>query len=212
MPVVHHGDRTRIVQACVKSSCLWRNVYELCLTQNMRLDPKEVEFSKYLLTIGEGHAQVFPNIGDQVPEEFLVKSLEELVAKVFPNITAGYEDKYYPAHHAILTPKNESVDYINQHIMLLFPGKSFVYKSADSIAEDELSQSYPTEFLNSLTLSGLPPHEMVLKVGCPIMLLRNLHAGPGNGLCNGTQMIVVKLGHRVIEAEIANGVNKGKYV
>ena len=41
----------------------------------MRLDPKEVEFSKYLLTIGEGHAQVFPNIGDQVikvPEEFLV--------------------------------------------------------------------------------------------------------------------------------------------
>ena len=100
LPVVHHGDRARIVQACVKSSCLWRNVYELHLTQNMRLDPKEVEFSKYLLTIGEGCAQVFPNIGDQVikvPEEFLVKSLEELVAKVFPNITAGYEDKYHYA-------------------------------------------------------------------------------------------------------------------
>ena len=96
--------------------------------------------------------------------------------------------------------------------MSLFPGKSFVYKSADSIAEDELSQSYPTEFLNSLTLSGLPLHEMVLKVGCPIMLLCNLHAGPGNGLCIGTQMIVVKLGHCVIEAEIASGVNRGKYV
>ena len=41
---------------------------------------------------------------------------------------------------------------------------------------------------------------------------RNLHAGPGNGLRNGTQMIVIHLGHRVIEAEIASGVNKGKCV
>ena len=44
------------------------------------------------------------------------------------------------------------------------------------------------------------------------MLLCNLHAGPGNGLCNGTQMIVVHLGHHVIEAKIASGVNKGKCV
>ena len=44
------------------------------------------------------------------------------------------------------------------------------------------------------------------------MLLRNLRAGLGNGLCNGTRMIVVRLGHRAIEAEIASGVNKGKSV
>ena len=80
------------------------------------------------------------------------------------------------------------------------------------IAEEGLSQTYPTEFLNSLTLSGLPPHEMELKVGCPVILLRNLRAGPGNGLRNGTRMIVINLGHRVIEVEIASGVNKGKCV
>ena len=53
---------------------------------------------------------------------------------------------------------------------------------------------------------------MTYLIGSPIMLLHNLHAGAGNGLRNGTQMIVIRLGHRVIEAEIASGVNKGKSV
>ena len=53
---------------------------------------------------------------------------------------------------------------------------------------------------------------MTYLIGSPIMLLRNLHAGPGNGLRNGTPMTVICLGHHVIEAEIASGVNKGKSV
>ena len=73
-------------------------------------------------------------------------------------------------------------------------------------------QTYLTEFLNSLRLSGLLLHEMELKVGCPVMLLQNLCAGPGNGLCYGTRMIILQLGDRVIEAEIASSVNKGKCV
>ena len=175
----------------------------------------EVEFSKYLLSIGEGHAQVFPNVGDQVikvPNEFLVRSLSELIAKIFPRIEEGYKDKYYVACHAILTPKNENVDKINAQVMSLFLGESFEFKSTDTVAEEELLQTYLTGFLNSLTLSGLPPHVMALKVGSHVMLLCNLCAGPGNGLHNGTWMIVVKLGHRVIEVQIASGVNKGKCV
>ena len=108
--------------------------------------------------------------------------------------------------------ESEHVDKINAHVMSLFPGKRFTYRSADTIAEENLPQAYPTKFLNSLSLSGLPPYERELKIGSPIMLLCNLHAGPGNGLCNGTQMIVIRLGHRVTEAEIASGVNKGKSI
>ena len=214
-PVVCHGDWPRIVQACVKSSHLWKQVHCIHLTQNIRVDPKEVEFSKYLLSIGEGRAQVFPNVGDQVikvPNEFLVRLLSELIAKIFPRIEEGYKDKYCVAGRAILTPKNENVDKINAQVMSLFPDESFVFKSVDTVVEEELLQTYPTEFLNSLTLSGLPPHVMALKVGSPVILPHNLCAGPGNGLHNGTQMIVVKLGHRVIEAQIASGVNKGKCV
>ena len=53
---------------------------------------------------------------------------------------------------------------------------------------------------------------MELKVGESMLLLHNLHVGPGNSLCNGTQMIILHLSDCVIEAEIASGVNKGKIV
>jgi ATP-dependent DNA helicase PIF1 len=65
-----------------------------------------------------------------------------------------------------------------------------------------------TEFLNSLNFSGVPPHKLVLRVGCPIILLRNLTGG----LANGTRLIVKRLGERVIEAEVATGPAKGEVV
>ena len=97
-------------------------------------------------------------------------------------------------------------------VMDKFPGIEHTYLSADSVAEDDLQNAYPTEFLNSITLSGMPPHTMTLKVGAPIILLRNLRAGPGNRLQNGTGLIILKLGTKVLEVEIASGVNKGKHV
>ena len=134
----------------------------------MRVEKEEVEFAEHLLWIGDGVKEVFPEIGEQVikiASQFLVHSIEELISKVFPQIADGYEDKYYVAHQAILTPKNDNVDRINAQVVQLFPGTGWVYRSADTIAEHDLVQTYPTEFLNSLTLSGLPLHNMELKLG-----------------------------------------------
>ena len=121
-------------------------------------------------------------------------------------------DKYFVSRRAILTPKNENVDKINEMIMEKFPGIGHTYLSADTVAENDLQNAYPTEFLNSITLSGMPPHSVTLKVGAPVILLRNLRAGPGNGLQNGTCLIILKLEGKVLEVEIASGVNKGKCV
>jgi len=63
------------------------------------------------------------------------------------------------------------------------------------------------EFLNTIQLSGLPDHHLKLKIGVPIMLLRNLN--PSKGLCNGTRLIVTQLTRRVIEGEIITGIAKG---
>ena len=99
------------------------------------------------------------------------------------------------------------MDNLNESIIKKFPGEGKTYLSADSVAED-LHNAYPTDFLNSITLSGMPPHSITLKVGAPVMLLQNLRAGPGHGLHNGTRLIILKLRERVLEAEIASGVSK----
>ncbi|KAK1384411.1 hypothetical protein POM88_022148 [Heracleum sosnowskyi] len=48
--------------------------------------------------------------------------------------------------------------------------------SSTSEADEVL---YPPEYLNSLKFSGMPNHEIQVKVGAPIMLLRNLNPGKG---------------------------------
>lgn len=88
-------------------------------------------------------------------------------------------------------------------------GDSHVYLSADSVQETEAA-TYPIEFLNKLSVSGLPEHKLELKVGCPVLLLRNLN--PGEGLCNGTKLLIRGLFRNVIQAEICTGKNCGSIV
>ena len=57
---------------------------------------------------------------------------------------------------------------------------------------------------------GLPPFKLDIKVGCPILLLRNI--APKDGLCNGTRLMVVRCASRVIEAHILNGDKAGNFV
>ncbi len=83
-----------------------------------------------------------------------------------------------------------------------------MYNSADSVVHGEQYGIYPTEFLNTLSFSGVPPHELHLQEGCPIILLRNMT----NGLVNGTKLIVIQLMQHVIEAKVATGPAKGQRV
>ena len=99
------------------------------------------------------------------------------------------------------------MDDINKTILDMMPGREKVLNSADSIdlaneAQDGY-QPYPMEYLNSLNVSGLPLSKLALKIGCPVMLLRNLD--PAKGLCNGTRMIVRQIKNRVIKCEIISG-------
>jgi ATP-dependent DNA helicase PIF1 len=78
---------------------------------------------------------------------------------------------------------------------------------ATRISMDSL---YPVEFLNTLQFNGITNHKLELKVGVPILLLCNLNQSIG--LCNGTRLIVKRLGQRVIEAKIITRNNVGKRV
>ena len=69
---------------------------------------------------------------------------------------------------------------------------------------------YPTEFLNCLNPSGISPHRLVLKIGSPVIMLRNLN--PNEGLCNGTMLICRQFSPHIIHAEIVNGSDAGRHV
>ena len=43
--------------------------------------------------------------------------------------------------------------------------------------------NYPIEFFNSLDIAGIPQHILPLKIGMPIILLRNINPPR---MCNGT--------------------------
>jgi hypothetical protein len=62
------------------------------------------------------------------------------------------------------------------------------------------------EFLNTLKISGIPPHILKLKIGAIIILLKNIDSR--RGLCNGTRLIVKQLLPNIIAADIATGKNK----
>ncbi|XP_021840453.2 uncharacterized protein [Spinacia oleracea] len=98
---------------------------------------------------------------------------------------------------------------LNEKILKRFAGRERIYYSFDSVPEDR-QNLYQQEFLNSLSFGGFPPHALRLKVGSPIMLLRNIDTS--SGLCNGTRLVCCQLMDHVIEAEILTGHNKGTRV
>ena len=50
--------------------------------------------------------------------------------------------------------------------------------------------NYPIEFFNSLDIPGIPQHILSLKIGTPIILLRNINPPR---MCNGTRLAVKKI-------------------
>jgi hypothetical protein len=68
--------------------------------------------------------------------------------------------------------------------------------------EADEAVNYPTEFLNSLNLPGVPSDLLQLKIGVPIIVLRNIKQPQ---LCNGTRLAVKKFMSNVVEATILTG-------
>jgi len=85
-----------------------------------------------------------------------------------------------------------------------------IEKGASVAVRVSMDSLYLMEFLNILQFNGIANHKLELKVGMLILLLRNLNQSIG--LCNGTKLIINKLGQCVIEVQIITGNNVDKRV
>ncbi|XP_074318632.1 uncharacterized protein LOC141655451 [Silene latifolia] len=155
----------------------------------------------------------------EIPEQYIgskgALTIEVIVNQMYPDFAINHKNEDYLRERAILTPLNETVDLINTHMANLVLGEEVLYRSCDEVctasteSEDQFT-SYPTEYLNSLNLQGLPHHELKLKVGMPVMLLRNINQS--QGLCNGTRLIITYLGRFIVEGKIITGSKLGEKV
>ena len=214
LPDVSRGTRADEMQGSVKSSYLWRHFTKLSLNTNMRVhlhgDRRAEIFSERLLPLGNG--KMVPDSDGQITMKDIgtvVDTEEELINKVFPNLQQHFRDHKWLCKRAILAPKNDAVGQINSTLLHQIPGPVQVYKSIDTVFDTSEAVQYPVEFLNSLELPGVPQHRLELKVGAPIILLRNLDPPT---LCNGTRLVVRQLLPHVIEATITTGNSTGHNV
>ncbi|XP_057528192.1 uncharacterized protein LOC130806941 [Amaranthus tricolor] len=130
------------------------------------------EFTYWVLKVGDEKIGR-PNNGEatiDIPEDLLIKVAFDTIAAVvdciYPGICEGSTDRSYFKERAILTPTNEIFYEVNEHVLSLFPGE------------------------------GVPNYNLLLKVGAPIMMLKNMDQSAS--LCNGTRLLVDHLGDRII--------------
>jgi hypothetical protein len=149
------------------------------------------------------------------------EKLKSLLEWVYPELPSGdLENVNLPiAERAILTPLNKDVDVINTAAIELFnSGNALRLLSADKSAPlDDIAESsedtpsIPIDNLNALNFSGMPPHDLTVKAGAPLILLRNLDNK--QGLCNGTRMIFISMRNPfMMKVKVINGPKAGETI
>ena len=124
-------------------------------------------YSQWLLDVGdgkcgEGELSIPPSMNtDQ-------ESLESLVDFVFPGLSTKFRDTAWVGKRAIMSPTNREVEEINDFVIKLIPGEQVDFKSIDDTEEG--NSDYTPEFLNTIEMSGIPPHLLKLKKGAMVIL------------------------------------------
>ncbi|KEH17416.1 PIF1-like helicase [Medicago truncatula] len=175
LPVVRKGTRQDIVDAPINSSKIWAYCNVLRPTVNMRLgassvlaEQKEIaNFGKWILSIGDGNNASDENgeMKVEIPEDLLISG--------------------------ILAPTLDSAEHVNEYMMSLIPGEEKEYLSSDSVCrsgEILMSKASGSQRNSLMVLRALVPnHRLKLKVGCLVMLMRNIDQA--SGLCNEGQSL-----------------------
>ncbi|XP_025425697.1 uncharacterized protein LOC112694448 [Sipha flava] len=215
LPVVPKGTRTDEVKSCLKRSTLWTKINILKLSKNMRVHLGEEKFaggfSDLLLEIGNGDYSSFDEM-ITIPENLctIVTTVQDLISKIYPDIALIHDKPMeWLCERAILTPKNDQAAAINDTLLMSFEGEEKVYTSIDTVVNMDDATYYPVEFLNSLKPPGMPYHRLILRMGTPIMLLRNLKPPK---LCNRTRLKVKALHRNIVETTISTECAKGETV
>lgn len=145
--------------ATLKQSDIWREVTPLHLKTNMRIVDGDNRYASFLDEIGSGVTPVASELGPykiKVPPQLVAdnNSLEGLCNFVYEGFQDNWQDSEWLCSRAIMCPTCKAVDTVNCKMAPLLPGDERVYKSADTLLDQDKGFEFPTEFLNSFEASG----------------------------------------------------------
>jgi len=107
------------------------------------------------------------------------------------------------AGRAILIFRNERVNDYNNILWEKMPGVEHRYEAVNHVNIGEYAaaaEPFAVEYLPSICLASIPPSSLRLKIGAPLIPIRNL--SPMEGLCNGTKIRVVGIRRTGLEVAI----------
>ncbi|KAF1879663.1 hypothetical protein Lal_00033321 [Lupinus albus] len=156
---------------------------------------------KVRIAVLTGDGKLFePNDGCvevDILEELLIldfdNPIDAIVCSTYPKQQQHYKDEEYLQSKAILASTIEIVDQIKDYVLSIIP------VDISDVNDIETISIVTPEFLNTLSTSGLSNHKIKLKVGTPIMLLRNLDQA--ERLYNGTRLMVTRMAKHVLDAK-----------
>ncbi|GKB90569.1 DNA helicase [Tanacetum coccineum] len=234
LPVKKGASKEELIAASIAESHLWPYFKVYTLKENMRLLRSRLtseqqrhseQFAKWLLDVGNGEIKE-PNAEREqdsswvtILPEYTVTvdeaGMSELIDFIYDDTTLKAPTAGSLQEKVIVCPKHVTADVVNAKILSNIEGHIKTYLSNDEAISlgtetSETELLYPIEYLNTMTFPGLSPYELKLKVGLPIMLLRNVNLS--GGLCNGTRMIVRSLMSKLIEAQIITETRIGEKV
>lgn len=145
----------------------------------------------------------------------LTSSLTELIDFIYAGIDSiPPPPADFFLNRTILAPHNVNVSDTKDIVLEWMSGQTETFISADKVIDEghtvpEQNQiPIPVEFLQTINTASLPPSELMLKIGCPLILLHNL--APSRGLCNGTRMILRRMSGCVLEVQLIGGDHDGE--
>jgi hypothetical protein len=210
----------------------------LHLTEHVRVlrhaadsaDATEVQtlrgFARWVLDTGDGVTPVYPEHGPRavrVPDHaaFDVGGPDDVIREAYGDISRDV-DAQRMLNTTILAPLNAGVDELDEAATRLFKSAApprrggapteRTYHIVDTSHDtpDSRGADIPVEFLHAIKLGTMPLHELHVKEGMTLMLMRNLNLL--RDMANGTRVTSHLLHHHVIQCAILTGPHAGRIV
>jgi len=204
LPVVRRGSQQATVQACIQHSSIWNSLHVLRLRTTMRIEANNsnrvfIGFLKSLVNDSTMYGKIA--IPDYIRR---VTSVDQLCDQLYPQVLLNEAVTSHRAliGKAILAFKNDTVNNFNNTLLDKMPGTEHRFEAVNTIeaSEQAAAELYAAEYLQSINLASISPSSHRLKIGVPLMLIRNLSLK--HGICNGTRLRLLGINRNCLQVAI----------